>query len=118
MLLGEDIRIVLLDIDLPTLSGLQLLEQIKQHDGGIQVIMLTGLVSMATILESLRRGAEACHFKPLDDVAPLVESLEATVAKLDCWWRTLRDMTSRRRLEAGGSIGWHKLGQTMERARS
>lgn len=98
MLLDHDIRVVLLDVQMPGISGLDLLSQIKQYDGGVQVIMLTGLVSMNTVLESLRRGAEACHFKPIDDFAGVVASLAATFDKLDNWWHTLEDL-NRRRLE-------------------
>lgn len=47
-------RVVLLDIEMPGKDGLTLLREIKQHDSGIQVIMLTGLVSMGTVLQSTR----------------------------------------------------------------
>jgi phenylacetyl-CoA:acceptor oxidoreductase subunit 2 len=76
-LLVRDCRVVLLDIDMPQINGLEALREIKQHDGGIQVIMLTGLVSMNTVLESMRLGAESCLFKPVTDVAPLLDAIEA-----------------------------------------
>ena len=90
-------RIVLLDIDMPGLSGLELLRQIKAFDGGIQALMLTGVVSMSAVLQSLRYGAEACFFKPLDDYQPLLDAVEATFAKIDRWWITLEELTRRRR---------------------
>jgi DNA-binding NtrC family response regulator len=48
-------RIVLLDIDMPEKSGLTLLEEIKQLDAGIQVIMCTGMVSLHTVLRATDR---------------------------------------------------------------
>jgi len=96
-LLNIDCRIVLLDIDMPGINGLQLLDQIKAYDGGIQVIMLTGLVTMTTVLESMRRGAEACFFKPLDDIDPMLEALEQTVTKVKRWRGTLEDLLVRKK---------------------
>ncbi len=61
-LLHGGYRVVLLDMEMPYISGGQLLRKIKQHDGAIQVIMLTGLVRMFVVLDSLRDGAEYCFF--------------------------------------------------------
>jgi DNA-binding NtrC family response regulator len=95
-LLESDVRVVLLDVEMPSLSGLELLSKIKAFDGGIQVIMLTGLVTTSTLLESMRRGAEACFFKPLDDAEPLLEALERAFAKVDCWWSAVADLERRK----------------------
>lgn len=90
-------RVVILDIDMPHLNGLDLLREIKRHDGGIQVIMLTGMVTLTTVLESFRLGAEACFFKPLLELDPLLEALGDTFRKIDRWWGTLADLSQRRR---------------------
>jgi DNA-binding NtrC family response regulator len=98
-LLSHDCRVVLLDVDMPTINGLELLRQIKRHDGGIQVILLTGLLSTNTVLESMRMGAEACLFKPIHDFDELYEVLDATCAKVGRWWRTLQDLADRSRAQ-------------------
>ena len=90
-------RVILLDIDMPGLNGLELLRQIKAFDGGIQALMLTGVVSMSAVLQSLRIGAEACFFKPLEDYQPLLDAVESTFAKIDRWWNTLEELSRRRR---------------------
>ncbi|MDA7950559.1 MAG: response regulator [Pirellulaceae bacterium] len=95
-LLEEDCRVAILDIDMPGKDGLELLTDIKRLDGGIQVIMLTGLVSINTILESMRRGAEACIFKPVTDYDQLLETLEGTFKKVDRWWGTLDELNTRK----------------------
>jgi len=89
-------RLVLLDIDMPDIDGLTLLENIKRHDGGIQVIMLTGLVSMTTVLQSMRWGAEACVFKPIADMQPLTTAIDAAFEKIDRWWRSLDELNLRK----------------------
>ena len=99
-LLETDCRVVLLDIDMPGINGLDLLQRIKEHDGGIQVLMLTGLVSMTTVLESMRRGAEACFFKPINDFEPLISCLDMTFTKLDRWWKTLRELNERKYIDS------------------
>ncbi|PQO34664.1 response regulator [Bremerella cremea] len=102
-LLNSHCRVCILDIDMPRVNGLELLQEIKSYDGGIQVIMLTGLVSQMTVLESLRGGAEACFFKPMPDFTPLLEALDATFVKADRWWHCLYELKNRRQSELGGA---------------
>jgi DNA-binding NtrC family response regulator len=92
-------RVMLLDIDMPGLNGIELLKAIKSFDGGIQVVMLTGMVTMTTVLQSFRFGAEACFFKPIEKVDPLAETLEYCFRKIDRWWMTL-DELRRRKVES------------------
>ena len=89
-------RVVLLDIDMPGIGGLEVLRQIKEYDGGVQVIMLSGVVTVSSALQALRAGAEACFFKPVDDIEPIVEALDAAFRKIDHWWEALRDLSSRK----------------------
>ncbi|TWT90794.1 Transcriptional regulatory protein TcrA [Pseudobythopirellula maris] len=98
-------RIVLLDIDMPQKSGMHLLSEIKSLDAGIQVIMLTSLVSVTTVLESMQEGAEACFFKPLSDPEPLLEAVADSKRRCDRWWHAMRDLTQRRREECSGAAG-------------
>jgi DNA-binding response OmpR family regulator len=99
-------RVVLLDIAMPNVNGLTLLREIKRAYGGSQVIMLTGLVSVQTLLQSYRWGAEYCIFKPLTSIAPLVEAIEAVFHKIDHWWNALEELSKQRRsLEDSGR--WH-----------
>jgi len=96
-------RLVLLDIEMPEANGLDLLQQIKHAHGGSQVIMLTGLVSMQTLLQSYRWGAEFCIFKPMTSVAPLLEAVETVFRKIDHWWSALEELGKQRRnLERSG----------------
>jgi DNA-binding NtrC family response regulator len=96
-LLSSQARVVLLDIMMPGKTGLELLDEIKEHDGGIQVILLTGQVDLSTTMHAMRHGAEACFFKPLNDFGPLLESLELTFRKIDRWWSSLEELHGRRR---------------------
>ncbi|MCD4820419.1 MAG: sigma-54 dependent transcriptional regulator [Candidatus Cloacimonetes bacterium] len=56
----ESIDIVILDINLPEQSGLEVLKIIKKTYSDIEVIMITGFGDMSTVIESMRFGA--CDF--------------------------------------------------------
>lgn len=98
-LLDNKIRVVLLDIQMPTVNGLEMLREIKRFDGGTQVLMLTGLLSTASVMQAFRQGADGCFFKPLTDMRPLLEAIEDSYRKIDRWWQTLRELSERKRKE-------------------
>lgn len=89
------VRLVILDIDMPEKSGLALLEEIKAIDGSIQVFMLTGMVSMSTILRATQLGAEECQFKPIADFDELGNAADRAYEKMLRWWRTFREWKER-----------------------
>lgn len=97
-------RIVILDEDMPGRNGLEVLQEIKRLDGGVRVIMLTGLVEERTIREANRFGAEACLFKPLTDPQPLIDVVDDAARRNDGWWRSLHELTQRRRAAEGCPI--------------
>ncbi len=88
---------------MPEKSGLSILEEIKMIDGSIQVIMLTGMVSMATIRRATQLGAEECLFKPIYDLNELGNAADRAYEKMLRWWRTLREWKSRNSGTSGDS---------------
>jgi len=57
--------VVLLDVRLlPSMSGLDALTHIKTFDERIEVVMITAFASLATLNETLRRGACGYLIKP------------------------------------------------------
>jgi DNA-binding response OmpR family regulator len=104
-------HVVLLDIDMPNIDGLELLRRIKTQYGGTQVIMLTGQVSLQSLLQSYRWGAEYCVFKPLESMEPLVEVIEAVFRKIDHWWTALERLGSQRRaMRSSSELSLHPDG--------
>ena len=104
-------RLVLLDIEMPEVDGMNLIKEIKHNDGSTQVIVLTGLASMQTVLQSFRWGAEYCFFKPIEDINPLIQAIERTFGKIDQWWKTVEELTKQKRLvkAASGTKGGTEL---------
>jgi len=60
----EALDIAVLDIRLPGMSGLELLEVIKQQKPHIEVIMISGHGDMNTVINAMRKGATDYFAKP------------------------------------------------------
>jgi two-component system response regulator RegA len=58
--------LVLLDLKMPGLSGLDLIQDIKKLDSTIAVIILTGYGSIPTAMQALKLGADHYLGKPAD----------------------------------------------------
>jgi len=63
---GDRFSVVISDIRMPGMSGVDLLRFVRQWDPDISVIMMTGLSDMGTALETLRIGACDYITKPFD----------------------------------------------------
>ncbi|WP_035246506.1 response regulator [Desulfogranum mediterraneum] len=62
--LGPDI--VVLDLKMPDMNGLDILTEIKENHPAIQVIMLTGHGSVASGVRAMEKGAFDYIMKPVD----------------------------------------------------
>ncbi len=60
----EDLDLVMLDVNLPTMSGLEVLKQIKQSKNSLPVIVISGFVSTEDAIEAMREGAFEYLTKP------------------------------------------------------
>lgn len=58
--------LVLLDMKIPGMDGLEILKQIKEHDPSIKVIMMTAYGELAMIREATDLGALMHFTKPFD----------------------------------------------------
>ena len=69
--------LVLLDVNMPVMDGLQALERIRQKDTEVTIVMLTSLVNRLTVDESSRLGADAYLRKdvPPDELTRELRSL-------------------------------------------
>ncbi len=65
--------LVLLDLMLPDLSGLEVLEQIRKNDKSLPVVMLTAYGSVETAVQAIRAGANNFLTKPWNNEKLLLE---------------------------------------------
>ncbi len=68
--------VVITDIKMPDISGLEVLTGIKEYDEMIQVIVITAFDDMETTIEAMQKGAYDYLAKPLD-----IKRLELTVRR-------------------------------------
>ncbi len=74
--------VVLLDIAMPGMNGIETLKELRQHAPGSAVIMISGHADAQTALQALDLGAYDFIQKPLD-FAYLERTLIAKIATLD-----------------------------------
>jgi signal transduction histidine kinase len=68
--------VIICDLQMPRLEGLDVLAQVKAIDPGVQVIILTGHATMETAIQALRLGAYEYQFKPVEDMEMFARLVE------------------------------------------
>ena len=70
----ETYALILSDVKMPGLSGLELLDEVQRRDPQLPVVLLTGFATVANAVEAIRRGAFDYIPKPfkLDEVRIVV----------------------------------------------
>lgn len=87
---SQKIDLIVSDIVMPVMNGVELLKQVKIEYPMVQVIMITGYVTLDNALACLRRGAEACVFKPFENMKELLQAVNTAKMKLENWDNKLK----------------------------
>ena len=82
-------RVVLLDLVMPRVSGMELLERIVSVDPGTDVILITSHYSPESAVEAIQKGARDYWTKPLD-VEKLRSRIGGLIAEAENRLKTLR----------------------------
>ncbi|MDR2600879.1 MAG: sigma-54 dependent transcriptional regulator [Spirochaetaceae bacterium] len=64
---GNDVALVISDLKMPGMGGMELLKAIKKETEGVQVMMLTGHGTIKDATEAMRLGAWDFFTKPIED---------------------------------------------------
>lgn len=72
--------IVILDLKMPGLDGIQTLSLLKQQDPSVEVILLTGHGSTSAGIEGMQKGLFDYLMKPVD-IGVIVEKIELAMQK-------------------------------------
>lgn len=83
-------HIVLSDIIMPDMDGIELLKAIRDFDPLVQVIMMTGYSTMNKTVQCLEYGANDYLLKPFSSFEELIEAVKMAEAKLNRWQKTMR----------------------------
>jgi signal transduction histidine kinase/DNA-binding response OmpR family regulator len=74
--------VALLDIVLPGMNGLKLLEKIKEKSPRTEVLMMTSQSSVESVLHAIRHGAYDYLQKPLDDIEEVWLNVQRVLEKI------------------------------------
>jgi two-component system nitrogen regulation response regulator GlnG len=98
--------VVLLDVLLPDLSGLEVFEQLRALDARMPVVFITGTQSADTAIEAMKRGAYDYLFKPLH-VSHLQDVVERAleVSRMACFPAVPNTMEESHLGSADGIVG-------------
>jgi DNA-binding NtrC family response regulator len=98
-----DVDVVLTDLMMPGLSGMELLAEIQQRSPGIQVVLMTGHGSVERAVEAMRLGAHDFIIKPVSR-AELIAILERALRE-----KTLVDRVEHLEAETAERYGFERL---------
>jgi len=101
----ERTEVVISDIVVPRMDGVELLKTARQQYPMIRFIMITGYVTMENALACMRYGADTCVFKPLEDLVELEEAVEFAVVWLKRWQKKLKMLQEMNPAVSGGTYG-------------
>jgi len=76
----QNIHVVILDVKMPGMDGIETLKQIKRQFPLVEVIMLTGHATVESAVEGLKSGATDYLMKPTD-FQDLIEKAEEAFEK-------------------------------------
>jgi DNA-binding NtrC family response regulator len=62
----KSVDLALLDIRVPEMSGIEVLEELKAHDANVYVIMVSSVEDISTTLEAMGKGAHDYIGKPIN----------------------------------------------------
>src|SRR4029078_10313468 len=77
---SQTIDLITLDQKLPDRQGIELLQDIKRHHTGVEVIIITGYGSLKSAMEGIRYGAAGYLLKPFN-VTELLSLVNQTLEK-------------------------------------
>lgn len=80
---AQEIDLVLCDIKMPDISGLEVLEQIRKRNPSVPVVIMTGYSSLPVALEAIKKGAHSYLTKPFQ-IAHLKELVQNTINQQLC----------------------------------
>jgi len=76
---ASECEVVVADIKLPGMDGIEYLRRVREHDAALPLLLLTGYGSLDTAAEAVRLGAQDYILKPLDSIDSLVTPVTRAV---------------------------------------
>lgn len=77
---NQDVEVVVLDVKMPGMDGIETLQKLKRRFPLIEVIMLTGHATVESAIEGMKLGAFDYLMKPCD-IDTLISKVQEAAAK-------------------------------------
>jgi DNA-binding NtrC family response regulator len=100
---SENIHVVILDVKMPGMDGIDTLKEIKKRFPLVEVIMLTGHATVESAVDGLKSGANDYLMKPAD-IDELVEKADEAFVKRQRIEEKIRMAQSRRYMKSPRDI--------------
>jgi len=78
---SNDVDLVLLDIMMPKMDGLELLAKLKEKKPHAKVVMMTAFSTLDRVLKSHKEGADNYIMKPFESLAELERKVSEAIEK-------------------------------------
>lgn len=78
---SKKVDVMICDMEMPVMSGMELMEKVKRNFGDTEVIMMTGFGDESLAIEALRKGAINYLRKPID-LEELLISIEKAAERI------------------------------------
>jgi DNA-binding NtrC family response regulator len=82
---GNSYDLVLLDLMMPDISGMEVLENVRQRDQETPIFMITAYGSVEAAVEALKKGANDYFSKPWDNEKLIIE-IDRMIARRQLEW--------------------------------
>ena len=92
-----DVELLITDLEMPGISGLDLLQRAKKQKPCTQVILLTGSTDSDSLLDALEMGANDYLVKPVD-LQMLEQLVSEAMQRLSRWKQALRETWAKKRI--------------------
>ena len=93
-------HIVLTDINMPEMDGIEMLEEIKKFRGETIVIMITAYTSMMKVSNSRLHGAADYILKPFRDLTEADEAIERAYQQILRWENVVNETVKTKKRES------------------
>ena len=77
---NKNVDVIILDVKMPVMDGIETLKEVKRRIPLAEVIMLTGHATVETAIDGMKQGAYDYLMKPCD-IEQLVEKIEEAASK-------------------------------------
>ena len=87
----EKFHVALLDINMPGMSGIELLKRIKDSRPTVQVIMMTAYTTIEKAIECVENGASDYLLKPFHDLNDLAGIVRLSCDRVARWEKVAKE---------------------------